>query len=295
MLRSLPSYCACRILLHHCWTLKPHLTQSNCSGGQRFQALKLEFSANQNDHRKGDQWERYQPRLTTHFEAYQAQRLPGLPDGVWVHKGQERTYPHILPKDQYQLNILPSVRDRFWNWFGTQKGEVKLHRFFHHLNSSQALCFNLFFPFLKEDGKTVDPRLLQALGIDDQGRFTGHFERVFDKDENTNFDLYLESDSDQRIFFELKYSEAEYGSCKNDPRHCDKLEKHYRPHLREHIDAQWLEQKTFFRNYQILRNMSYLGRHIESRLFFIFPKANQQLAKSGETIAKIQAKSFANV
>ena len=38
--------------------------------------------------------------------------------------------------------------------------------------------------------------------------------------------------------------------------------------------------------------MSYLGRHPESRLFFVFPKANQQLAKSGETIAKIQAKSF---
>jgi hypothetical protein len=169
---------------------------------------------------------------------------------------------------------------------------VKLHRFFHHLNSSQALCFNLFFPFIGEDGKTVDSRLVKALGIDDQGCYTGYFEKVFDKDENTNFDFYLESDSGQKVFFELKYSEAEFGSCKNDPKHCDKLEKHYRPLLQEYIEASWLEEKTFFRNYQVLRNMSYLGRHRESRLFFIFPKASESLAKSGETIAKIQAKSF---
>ena len=38
--------------------------------------------------------------------------------------------------------------------------------------------------------------------------------------------------------------------------------------------------------------MSYLARHPESRLIFVFPKANEKLVKSGETIAKIQAKSF---
>src|SRR6478609_4943530 len=121
--------------------------------------------------------ERYQSRLTKHLEAYKEKRLSGVGHGFWRGQGP---YPHILPEDQQQLNILPHIRDRFWPWFEAHTRRIKLHEFFHHLNSSQALCFNLFFPFLAGDGKTVDPRLLKALGIEDQGRFAGHFERVLD-------------------------------------------------------------------------------------------------------------------
>jgi hypothetical protein len=38
--------------------------------------------------------------------------------------------------------------------------------------------------------------------------------------------------------------------------------------------------------------MSYLGRHAGSRLFFIFPKANEGLRKSGKTIESIASQSL---
>ena len=154
------------------------------------------------------------------------------------------------------------------------------------------MCFNLFSPFILKDGGRVDSRLLKALGLPPDRHYTGHFEKVFDKEENTNFDFCLEA-KDQKIFFEVKLAESEFGSCENDERHRRKLEQHYRPHLTDRVDARWLEQDTFFKHYQILRNLSYLGRYPGSGLVFIFPKANASLADSDEAIKKMVSKSLA--
>lgn len=235
----------------------------------------------------------YRDRLTQRLLAYKAASLPGLEDGVWSHRGTLKAYPHILPKEQYRLNILPGIRDRFWSWLENAKPRISRHRYFHHLNSSQAMAFNLFFPLVEEDTRRVDPRLLKAIGLPADVPYTGHFEKVFDRDENTNFDFYLEEPAGKKVFFELKLSEAEFGSCRNDPRHCRKLEEHYRPWLTDHVDALWLEHSTFFKHYQILRNVSYLGRHPESGLVFIFPKANESLAESENAIKRIVSKSLA--
>ncbi len=133
---------------------------------------------------------------------------------------------------------------------------------------------------------------MQILGIGAEGGFSGQFETVLDKDESTNFDFYLEAESGQKVFLELKFSETEFGSCQDDEPHRTKLEQLYRPHLQGHIDSQWFDEKTFFDNYQILRNVSYLGCHPDSTLFFIFPRANESLVSSEDTIAKIAAQAF---
>ena len=160
------------------------------------------------------------------------------------------------------------------------------------LSSSQVMCFTLFSPFILEDGSRVDSRLLKALGLASDRQYTGHFEKVLDNEEKMNFDFYLEA-KDQKIFFEVKLSESEFGSCENDECHFQKLEQHYRPHLTNHVDARWLERDTFFKHYQILRNLSYLGRYPGSGLVFIFPKANTSLADSDEAIKKMVSKSLA--
>ena len=120
----------------------------------------------------------YADKLRKQLKDYKEQEWPDLAYGEWRYRGRLLRYPHILPADRYQLNILPTIRERFWDWFRTRKPKIKLHKYFHHLNSSQALCFNLFFPLLADDGKTVDPRLTQVLAIQDAGPFTGYFEKV---------------------------------------------------------------------------------------------------------------------
>ena len=138
----------------------------------------------------------------------------------------------------------------------------------------------------------MDKRLLSVLGIpaDD---YEGRFGKVLDPAEDTRFDFYMEATSGRKIFFDLKVSEAGFGSCADDEPHRDKLERHYRPHLNEYVDAKWLEPATFFENYEVLRNLSYLGRHVDSGLVFIFPKANQHLTDAETAIKRMVSKRLA--
>jgi hypothetical protein len=235
--------------------------------------------------------EKYSKRLLEQLVAHKRTRWPEAPDGTWRHQGIDRPYGHILPKERYQANVLPTIERDFWQWFERQQPTLKLHQFFHHLNSSQAMSFNLFFPFLR-DG-LMDKRLVRILGINDDAAFRGCFEKVLHPEENTNFDFYMESAAGRKIFFELKLSEESFGSCDNDERHQKKLEDHYRPFLRNHVDSKWLELPAFCANYQVLRNLSYLGRYPNSGVVFIFPKANETLMQAEGAIKQIVSKSLA--
>jgi hypothetical protein len=154
------------------------------------------------------------------------------------------------------------------------------------------LALDLFDPFVR-DGM-VDARLLKVLGVTGGGEYNASFGKVLFPDEGTSFDFYMESTATgRRIFFELKLSESEFGRCADDERHPRKLEDVYEPHLREHVDAKWLESSTFCANYEVLRNLSYLDRFPDSGVVFIFPKANEQLMNAGTTIKQIVSKSLA--
>jgi hypothetical protein len=233
--------------------------------------------------------ERYHRRLITHFRAYKARHFPGLPDGVLHHDGVPFEYAHILPKERFELNILPSIRAGFWRWFELQNGNVKLRPFFHHLSSPQALCFNLFFPFLTGKGETADPRLLHAIGMDSGTGFRGQFETVLGKDEHESFDFRLEGDSGGDVFFELRFSETDFGGYEDDELYRPKLEP---PFAQDGVDPPWFDGKAFSENYRILRSVSCLGQHPANRLFFIFPAANESLTRNEAAIAKIAAEAM---
>ena len=146
----------------------------------------------------------------------------------------------------------------------------------------------LLSPFLRNG--VVDPRLQRALGISPDTRYEGHFEKVLDRDENTTFDFYMEAESGRKIFFDLKLSETGFGSCVDGERHRQELERHYRPHLREHVDGKWLEPATFFANYGVLSKLSYLDRYGDSGLVLIFSRANKQLTDAETAIKQIVSK-----
>lgn len=126
----------------------------------------------------------YTERLLAHLCRYKTVRLGIAEDGIWARTG--RPYPHILPVAQLEQNILPGLRDAFWPYAHAEG--IKLHRDFHHLNSSQAFAFNLFFPFFPPDG---DPRpLLAALELPTLPVAHWGFEAVLDTDEGSNFDVH---------------------------------------------------------------------------------------------------------
>jgi len=220
----------------------------------------------------------YQRHLKDHLGRYKRDVLGVLENGTWSYRGRERAYAHILPKSQYRLNIVENVRDEFWRYWERQRATeptpAKLHRDFAHLNSSQALAFNVFFPFLGMPGASPQP-LLRALGAEPEEVIRWRFEHVLDHAEETNFDVFIGLQSGRNVLVEVKLGESGFGRCSDDPKYHDKLGRIYRPALTGKVVESTFEPETFFTHYQILRNLSYVGPG--TRLVFLVPRANDAL------------------
>jgi hypothetical protein len=198
-----------------------------------------------------------------------------------VYRKNKQTYPHILPLAQRRLNILSVFRDRFWDWFAHQG--IRLHSDFHHLNSSQALCFNLFFPFLLPEGRGLTP-VIRALGLNGSPVASACFEFEPDSAEGTNFDFMIPLDTSCRIYFEVKYTEAEFGKAKPDEEHLRKFRSVYSPRLEGRFESPFCTEGGFLRNYQILRNLWHLDLTSSDSAVFLFPRANQSLTREETTV-----------
>src|SRR6266536_2381149 len=150
----------------------------------------------------------------------------------------------------------------------------KRHRYFHHLNSSQAFAF-MFFPYFSGGLEPVSA-LLRALG---QGGILAEWEpeAVPVPDEETNIDVLWATTDGVRTFCELKLSEADFGKALDDDRHRAKLVDIYSEILAGHLEAARLERLAFFDAYQFNRNVWHMVRSDLSRLIFLLPRSNAGL------------------
>jgi hypothetical protein len=148
----------------------------------------------------------------------------------------------------------------------------KRHRYFHHLNSSQAFAFNLFFPYFS-GGQQSASALLRAFG---QDGILAEWEpeAVPVADEETNIDMLWATTNGVRTFCEVKLSEANFGKALDDDRHCAKFVDVYSEILAGHLEAARLERLAFFDAYQFNRNVWHMVRTERSRLIFLLPRSN---------------------
>ncbi len=225
----------------------------------------------------------YQQNLKTHLARYKIEHLGVQENGIWT-KNRE-AYPHILPQEAKWLNIIETIREECCT-FKKLHPEIKLQQDFHHLNSSQGLCFNLFFPFFYQF-QNASLIFLNTIGIKKQEIKDWGFERILCPKEGTNFDFYLKLQDNTQIFFELKLSEVNFGRAVNDDRHKSKLTDIYRPRLKNLVSISCLESKMFFENYQILRNVYYANPETNDRVMFIFPAANKSLSACTELLDSV--------
>lgn len=210
-----------------------------------------------------------------HLEQYRISTLGISECGTFTHRGVERPYGHILPAERFEENILPTIRSSFWQYFRTRT--IQLHRYFHHLNSSQALCFNLFFPLMSsEDGLR---EILRLIGLAEADPSSSQFEFVPDPSEGTSVDFTVLLSTGARILFEIKYTEADFGSAANDPAHREKFEQIYVPRVDARFQAAYTSRESFLRHYQIMRNILHLRLDRMDQLVFLVPRLNRSLSK----------------
>ena len=148
------------------------------------------------------------------------------------------------------------------------------------------MCFNLFYPFLLNKERLAALVRILTGGPDDEVEMAG-FEHVEDAAEGTNFDFFIRFKSGRRIFFECKFTEEEFGQAKDDDRHRLKLKNIYRPMLQKKVIREALEPALFFKNYQLLRNISHINPENGDQLFIIFPRGNSGIISPLENKVKV--------
>jgi hypothetical protein len=161
---------------------------------------------------------------------------------------------------------------------------MKYHRYFHHLISSQAMCINFFYPLIKE--KLLD-EIITILGIKGEVNYNNCdvcFEKESELEKGTqskiNFDFYIKLKSGVRIFFEIKYTERDFGKAKNDTAHRKKFYNIYLPILKENksIRSRWKTEERFLNNYQLMRNLIHINKY--SYVVFIYPSENKGISNA---------------
>jgi hypothetical protein len=80
-----------------------------------------------------------------------------------------------------------------------------------------------------------------------------------------------------RTVVEIKLTERAFGMAKADERHLGKLADIYRPRLTGRVANSCLEPQTFFRNYQLYRNLAQIRPDSADRVLLLLPRARLQL------------------
>ncbi|NLE23941.1 MAG: hypothetical protein GX625_01155 [Clostridiaceae bacterium] len=210
-------------------------------------------------------------RVKEHMAKYKVSKLGIEKDGLYNNK----PYKHILPEKMSSYNIIENYREDFYS--SLYKENIKYHKCFHHLNSSQAMCINFFYPLIKEDKIKI---LLDVIGVNDgQNNEVGEvcFEKGSHLKERTSFDFYIKLLSGIEVFFEIKYTEEGFGKTDIDDKHKRKYEEKYKKVLEanDEINQENINEQYFLNNYQLMRNII----HISDRRYivFLYPKENHKI------------------
>ena len=177
--------------------------------------------------------------------------------GSFNGKGQ---YPYIARiEDENRLSVILDIIDS-----DGVPGDLyqKPHRYAHHLNSSQVMCYEFFRPLMTPDPEhkywgLADNSLVEfvrdKIGVRINKGAICRFEYEDDKTnclfksftggkgqgEKSQFDFFIK-DGETEIFFEIKYTESTFGKWPSDRRaisrqsvlnHCTYIEKGYKKML----------------------------------------------------------------
>ena len=189
---------------------------------------------------------------------YKSEDLGIQAHGTFRRDGKE--HAHILPLEHQFLNLLEPARGYLRDYLATCPA-VTLHRDFHHLNSSQAFAFNLFFRSLHRAARN------RARCFARSGRRAS---------------LALGNRKRYRIplrgqMWTVKLSESQFGSAIPNKHHSKKREEIYLSRLQGCVEPKILLPEAFFANYQLLRNLWHIACADRSFLVFLLPRANAAL------------------
>lgn len=227
----------------------------------------------------------YRDSICEHLSDYKNKVLGIIEDGIFMYRGEEKLKSHILPLKNQKLNILPEYRKSF---FGSDYSKINFHRYFHHLNSSQAMCINLFYPLIADEKLS---QITEYLEINAGTGLIAQFEKeseLEDAARRTNFDFHLKCSAPNcsDIFFEVKFTENGFGKAKPDDEHKKKFKETYLPLVErsKYLNEDCRKESFFLGHYQLLRNLVHVD--YSNYVVFLFPSANNKAMKETEEMTQ---------
>lgn len=215
----------------------------------------------------------YYSRLSEHLSMYKEFNIGIMGDDGGTSASPVRR-ADVLPNEYRDLNILASYRRSFRHL--TQADPmVRLQGDFHHLNSSQALCYNLFFPFVQDEGKR--PILLEALGCSLAPVVRTGFEYSFGASNEETFDFLIRQESGKSLYFDVKLSEQWFGPSYLAGISPEFLAASTRADIIGLITGTLLKSPEVAKLIVLLKKMAYVASSDCRHLFCIFPRANKKL------------------
>ena len=205
-----------------------------------------------------------QKRIKEHLAYYKLNVLEIYEKGIWKQNGQH--YDHILPAHLYLKNL---INKSYYEKLCEIANKIKLHRDFHHLNSSQALTVNLFGPMQA----VKDFSILQNNGIEISNYIDSKFE--YEEPDGTAFDFYIKNQM-QNIYFEVKYTEktiATESKSKNDE---SQWSQYYETPMTSILKNSTNVKRLFFSQYQLWRNIVRIYNNNDI-VVFVFPTVRNDL------------------
>lgn len=229
--------------------------------------------------KEGNDMSKYRDNVIQHLGNYKRNELGITQKGLYKYDEKCYLYDHILPIQFKDKNIIDAYCKEFYN---SAYSNISPHRYFHHLNSSQAMCINFFYPLIYENLLGIITNILK---INDEID-TACFEKVSDiesgANNKTNFDFYIKTKNDINIYFEIKYTEYDFAKAKKDDKHKDKYKKVYERLIINNpaINDEYKKQDVFLDNYQIMRNICHINE--KNYVVFIYPYGNKKIKESAE-------------
>lgn len=235
----------------------------------------------------------YANLIKPHMVAYKKNMWPNFADGCF----HSLPMPHILPAGNEDENLLPPFRNDFLDYEKRKGLQKNRHMYFSHLNSSQAMCFNYFFPLwrLRKLDQLFQIFNISPFNIDyDNCSFEKESSVEHGDYRKTCFDYYITGGEKVpiNIFIEVKYTEHGFGAAKADTEHIDKFQKVYHPYImkKQNVLSHAITQEEFFENYQILRNLINIDGN--SYVVILCPKGNDPVVRQAQNAYDFLKKDY---
>jgi hypothetical protein len=206
-------------------------------------------------------------------------------------------YAHILlNKNERQLLIANEEfrsEEACMVFFG---GKLKFHTLSHHVNSSQIFCINVFAPLMVGENRSENMKsFLREMGIDLKGDIIYWDDEVRKENGNnsctmleynppgedkTEVDFYVSTSEKEEVFFEIKYTEKEFGRASYN---VDKSKKEdewngfYNEFCAKSRYLTKYSMNDFYKYFQINRNIGQITKEGRKFVVFLFPYSNPSL------------------